>query len=92
MKQKRNWDSFIASVFFVLWFSFVFSLLGILLQTVLSNVSFTIQIWLSRLGGIFIILFGLYLVGLIRPKFLEREYKFKVKKRFKSKYLVSFTF
>ena len=92
MKQKRNWDIFIASVFFVLGFSFVFSLLGILLQTVLSNVSFTVQIWLSRLGGIFIILFGLYLVGLIRPKFLEKEYKFKVKKRFKSKYLVSFTF
>jgi len=92
METKRNWDVFFASVFFVLGFSFVFSLLGVLLQTVLVNVSSSAQIWLSRIGGIFIILFGLYLVGLIRPKFLEKEYKFKVKKKFKSKYLVSFVF
>jgi len=92
MKQKRNWDVFLASVFFVLGFSFVFSLLGVLLQTILSNISFQVQTWLGRIGGVFIIFFGLYLTGLIKPKFLEKEHKLHVKKRFNSVYLTSFAF
>lgn len=92
MKQKRNWNVFLASVFFVLGFSFVFSLLGVLLQTVLSNISYQVQTWLGRIGGIFIIFFGLYLMGFIKPKFLKKEHKLHVKKRFKSIYLTSFIF
>jgi cytochrome c-type biogenesis protein len=92
MKQKRNWSIFFSSVFFVLGFSFVFSLLGVLLQGVLSDVSVEVQKWLGRIGGIVIIFFGLYLVGLIKPKFLQKEYKFEVKRRFRSKYLTAFVF
>jgi cytochrome c-type biogenesis protein len=92
IKEKRNWDVFFASVFFVLGFSFVFSLLGVLLQTILVNVSYSVQTWLSRIGGLFIIIFGLYLTGLIRLNFLEREHKFKIKRKFKSRYLLSFAF
>ena len=92
IENKKNWDVFLVSIFFVLGFSFVFSLLGVLLQTVLVKVSFNVQTWLSRVGGLFIILFGLYLVGLIKPKFLQKEYKFSVKKKFSSKYLTSFIF
>ena len=92
MKQKRNWNIFFASVFFVLGFSFVFALLGVLLQTVLSNISSQVQTWLGRIGGVFIIFFGLYLLGFIKPKFLEKEHKLKVKKNFKSVYLTSFIF
>ncbi len=90
--KKMNWDTFTSSIFFVLGFSLVFSILGILLQTVLNNVGYTVQIWLSRLGGVVIIFFGLYLLKLIRPKFLEAEHKFAVKRRFKSHYLTSFVF
>jgi len=92
MKQKRDWGVFINSVFFVLGFSVVFALLGVLLQSVLSSVSFEVQKWLGRVGGVVIILFGLYLLGLIRPRFLQREYKIEVKRRFKSSYLTSFVF
>jgi len=92
MKPKRRWDVFFVSVFFVLGFSFIFSLLGVLLQTVLSSVSLSVQTWLARIGGVFIILFGLYLMKLINPKFLQKEYKLRVKKNFKSKYLTSFIF
>lgn len=91
MPEKRNWDTFFASVFFVLGFSVVFAALGVLLQTILLQVSFQVQVWLGRIGGAFIILFGLYLVGLFKPKFLAKEHKFKVKK-FKSMYLTSFLF
>ncbi len=90
--SRSRWTIFLSSVFFVLGFSVVFSILGVLLQTVLSGSSFVVQKWLGRVGGTIIILFGLYLVGLIRPKFLERDYKIKVKRRFNSRYLTAFVF
>jgi cytochrome c-type biogenesis protein len=89
---KRDWGIFINSVFFVLGFSVVFSLVGVLLQSVFSNVSFAAQIWLARIGGAIIILFGLYLLGLIKIGFLAREHKIEVKKKFKSQYATSFVF
>ena len=90
--KKRDWSIFINSIFFVLGFSVVFSLVGVLLQSILSSVSYTVQIWLGRAGGLVIILFGLYLTGLIKPKFLLKERKIQVKKRFKSSYVTSFVF
>jgi cytochrome c-type biogenesis protein len=92
MGKKKDWDVFFASVFFVLGFSVVFSLVGVLLQSVLLTVSYSVQVWLGRIGGVVIILFGLYLLGLIRPKFLEKEHKIQVKRKFKSIYLTSFIF
>lgn len=90
--MKINWNTFKSSLFFVLGFSLVFSVVGILLQTVLSNVGYTVQNWLARIGGVIIIFFGLYLMGLVKPKFLDKEYKIDVKKKFKSSYLTSFVF
>ena len=83
---------FLNSVFFVLGFSAVFAVSGVLLNTLLEAVAFDVQIWLSRIGGAIIIFFGLYLTGLIKLNFLEREYKFAVKGQFKSRYFTSFLF
>ena len=83
---------FMNSVAFVLGFSFVFALLGVLLNTALQNISYDVQAWLSRIGGIVIILFGLYVLGLIKFNFLEREHKFAVKKKFSITYVTSFIF
>jgi len=91
-QQPRNWNVFFSSVFFVLGFSVVFSLVGILLRTVLLHVSHDAQIWLGIVGGTVIILFGLFVLGLFTPSFLERDHKFAVRTNFKSKYLTSFTF
>lgn len=88
----RQWSIFISSVFFVLGFSTVFSLFGVLLQTALKTVSSSAQLWLGRVGGTIIIFFGLYLLGLVKPSFLDRDYKFQVKKKFNSRYLTSFVF
>ena len=90
--QKRDWSVFISSVFFVLGFSVVFSVVGILLQTALAHASHDVQLWLGRAGGAIIILFGLFLLGLFTPKFLQRDHKIAVKRRFKSYYLTSFVF
>src|SRR3990167_6220288 len=83
---------FLNSVAFVLGFSVIFALLGVLLNTILERVSYTVQTWLSRIGGIIIILFALYVLGLIKMSFLEREHKIAVKKKFSVTYATSFVF
>lgn len=92
METKRDWRIFISSVFFVLGFSTIFALLGVLLQSVLSGVAYSVQTWLSRLGGVIIILFGLYTLGLIKINILQREFKIHPKLRFKSAYITAFVF
>lgn len=89
--SKRK-DVFINSIFFVLGFGIVFAALGVLLNTLLENIAYDVQTWLSRIGGAMIIFFGLYLVGLIKIPFLEREYKIGVYAKFKSRYTTSFLF
>ena len=49
---------FLNSAAFVIGFSLIFALLGVLLNTVLERVAYSIQTWLSRAGGIIIILFA----------------------------------
>lgn len=90
--MKINWETFKSSLFFVLGFSVIFSLLGVLLQTVLTNVSYDVQTWLARIGGVIIIFFGLFLMGLIKPQFLQKEHKLQIKRKFKSAYVTSFVF
>ncbi len=91
-EQAKRKDIFINSVFFVLGFSLVFAALGVLLNTILERVAYDVQIWLSRAGGVLIIFFGLYLMGLLKIPFLEREHKIHVKVKFKSRYLTSILF
>ena len=85
-------EIFFNSVFFVLGFAIVFSLLGVLLNTLFESVAYTAQAWLSRIGGAIIIFFGLYLTGIIKISFLEREHKLHITKKFKSRYLTSTLF
>ncbi len=89
--MKNRWRIFFSSIFFVLGFSLVFSILGLLLQTILSNVSSLVQIWLGRVGGIIIILFGLFMLGLFTPSFLLREHKINLSKN-RSSFITSFIF
>lgn len=90
--NKNRSEIFLNSLFFVLGFSIVFSILGILLNTALTQVATSLQLWLSRIGGVIIIFFGLYLTGLIKLEFLERDYKFNPTFKFKSHYITSFIF
>jgi len=83
---------FLNSVSFVLGFGMVFALLGVLLNTLLSAVAYDAQIWLSRIGGLLIIAFGLYLTGLVSIPILDRERKLTVRSRFRSRYATSFVF
>ena len=89
--ESKRKEIFLNSLFFVLGFSVIFAILGVLLNTLLEAIAYDVLAWLSRVGGAIIIFFGLYLTGLIHIPFFEREHKFKIGK-FKSRYLTSFAF
>lgn len=91
-RAPTRMQTFMASVFFVLGFSSVFALLGVLLNTVLSLVAYDVQLWLSRIGGVIIVLFGVYLTGLVRIRFLEKPHVLRVRQRFSSRELTAFVF
>lgn len=88
---------FYQSVWFVLGFSVVFALVGVLLNTVLAHVAYSAEIWLARIGGLIIIIFGLYLTGLLNISFLEKTYSMRVdtksqRPRFVTSFLFGFAF
>jgi cytochrome c-type biogenesis protein len=65
------------TVAFVLGFSAAFVVLGLLVGLAGSSLMFAgEQVWLNRLGGALIILFGLVLLGLIRVPFLQRDLRY----------------
>ncbi|MBI5859633.1 MAG: sulfite exporter TauE/SafE family protein [Nitrosarchaeum sp.] len=79
------------TVFFVLGFSIVFSALGVLINSILSNVADVLVQSLSYVGGIIIISFGLFLLLSIKIRALNMEKKFFPKRK-KSSYSLSFVF
>lgn len=81
----------LSSIFFVLGFSVIFSILGVLLQSVLSSVAYDARNILGYIAGIIIILFGLIMAGVLKIGFLQREHKLNVKMG-KHQYLSSFLF
>lgn len=64
--------AFLHSLFFVLGFSLVFLALGAS-ATLVGRLLREYQVWIARVGGFVIVLFGLYLLGLRPGMFLQRE-------------------
>jgi cytochrome c-type biogenesis protein len=83
---------FLNSLFFVIGFSIVFALLGVLLNTVLAHAAYAVQTWLSYIGGTIVIFFGLYLMGFFKIPFMEGDHKINPKINLKSRYLTSLLF
>jgi len=67
-------DVLAGTMLFVLGFSAVFATLGVVLATVLQDVTTGALAWLSRLAGAVIIILGLHLTGLLRLPILDRQY------------------
>ncbi len=81
----------IASFFFVLGFSSVFAILGVLLQSVLEAYAYDVRNYLGYIGGIVIIFFGLVMLGVIKIGVLEQEHKLRVKET-RYSFLTAFLF
>ena len=67
-----------SSIFFIIGFSAVFILLGATATWIGAFISSKISI-LTKLAGLVIIFFGIYMMGLIRPRFLYKEARFQIK-------------
>ena len=78
------------SVFFVLGFSVVFSILGVIINSVLST-SAEVLVGLNQVGGVIIIGFGAFLLLSTKIAKLNTEKKF-FPKRSKASYPMSFLF
>ena len=57
---------------FVLGFTLIFVALGAS-ATVLGRLLITYRVWITRLGGALVVLFGLYLLGVVRVSAFDRE-------------------
>ncbi|MCS6992658.1 MAG: cytochrome c biogenesis protein CcdA [Anaerolineales bacterium] len=57
---------------FVLGFSLVFVLLGVA-ASALGGLLYDLRVWLARIGGLIIIIFGLHMTGVFRIPFLEYD-------------------
>ncbi len=68
------------AVFFVLGFSVIFVALGAS-ASLIGVVFVEYKTVISRIGGVVIIAMGLLLLGVIRPEFLAREFKWQVRGR-----------
>lgn len=62
---------------FVGGFSFIFLLMGAS-ATLLGQLLFQYQVWLARIGGVLVIVFGLHLLGILRFGTLMRERRFQL--------------
>ena len=79
------------SVFFVLGFSVVFSILGVIINSTLSNFAGELTESLNQIGGIIIVGFGIFLLLSSKINRLNVEKKF-LPKRSKASYPMSFVF
>lgn len=72
--RKIRMKVFGNGVLFVLGFSVVFIALGVVAG--LLGIAFApYQVWLSRIGGVLVIAFGLFMLGALKVPFLNREFK-----------------
>lgn len=70
---------FANSIFFVIGFSSIFIVLGLVLAGVFGQIPPSQSILINRIGGIIIIVFGLYNLGLLHIPYLERTAKVESK-------------
>ncbi|MFL6316284.1 MAG: cytochrome c biogenesis CcdA family protein [Nitrososphaeraceae archaeon] len=93
LKRSARLHIFLNTVYFVLGFSLVFAVLGVLLNSFLIGVGNGFQHSLTSAGGIVIIGFGAYLILSTRLRTLNFEKKMMTRlPRFKTSYITSFVF
>jgi len=91
---RTRLNIFLNTVYFVLGFSLIFAVLGVILNSVLSAYGAGFQHYLTSVGGIVIIGFGAYLILTTRIRRLNFEKKMTLGRlpRFKTSYITSFVF
>lgn len=81
--KKARWKIFLNGFFFMLGFSAVFIIMGTLVGFVGVTFLVPYRLWLGRIGGIFVIIFGLFMLNVLKIPFLMREKQLKAPAFFK---------
>ncbi|HEX2980026.1 MAG TPA: cytochrome c biogenesis protein CcdA [Anaerolineaceae bacterium] len=68
----RRWETLAHGLAFVLGFSLVFILLGVAVSA-LGGILYDLREWISKIGGIVVVLFGLHMTGIFRIPFLDYD-------------------
>jgi cytochrome c-type biogenesis protein len=92
MKKSARLNIFLNTVYFVLGFSLVFAIMGVVLNSFLANVGAGFQSTFQLIGGAVIIAFGAYLTLSMKLRMLNFEKRMRNLPRFKTTYLTSFVF
>ena len=92
IKMTTKLNIFLNTVYFVLGFSLVFAVLGVVLNSVLVNLGTDFQGILTSIGGIVIIVFGAYLILSTKIRSLNFEKRMTHLPKFKTSYITSFVF
>jgi cytochrome c-type biogenesis protein len=92
IKKSTQLNIFLNTVYFVLGFSLVFAVLGVILNSVLVTLGVGFQHTLTSVGGIVIIAFGVYLILSTKLRRLNFEKRLTKLPRFKTSYITSFVF
>ncbi len=93
VSKKVRLNIFINTIYFVLGFSLVFSVLGVILNSIFATtIGYNFQQYLSYIGGIVIIAFGANLILSLKINRLNIERKFTKIPKFKTSYITSFVF
>lgn len=87
--EQKWWETLSHGLAFVVGFSVVFILLGVA-ASALSGILYNARYWISKVGGIIVILFGLHMTGLLRISFLEYDLRPQSKIEKQSGYFSSF--
>jgi cytochrome c-type biogenesis protein len=92
IKRATRLNVFLNTVYFVLGFSLVFAVLGVILNSVLVGVGPGFQSTLQWAGGIVIMVFGAYLILSTKVMALNFEKRMTNLPKFKTSYITSFVF
>jgi cytochrome c-type biogenesis protein len=75
--QRSRRVALVHALLFVLGFSLIFLALGAS-ATLLGRLLVTYRVWISRVGGVLVLAFGLYLLGVFNLGVFSRERRFHV--------------
>ena len=92
IQKSTRLNIFLNTVYFVLGFSLVFAVLGVILNSFLVTLGIGFQHSLTSIGGTVIVAFGVYLILSTKLRMLNFEKRMTRIPKFKTSYITSFVF
>src|SRR5712692_613122 len=92
IQKSTRLNIFLNTVYFVLGFSLVFAVLGVILNSFLVTLGIGFQHSLTLIGGTVIVAFGAYLILSTKLRMLNFEKRMTRIPKFKTSYITSFVF